>query len=137
MIQTGNTARRMKPEKTRMTGRPRLAIPYTLGMLLFLLCGCVDDQGRGAMHEAVSQCFAAYPFKKGSAYERFNCIALAHQHYGPAAMGPGYGLITQIDQASLSIGQDVDSGALDLPEAETALHWVTIKAQQAAQYPRS
>lgn len=118
-----------------MPGRLRLTIPHTLSLLGFLLAGCANDQGRGAMHEAVSHCFAAYPFMKGSAYERFNCIALAHQHYGPAAMGPGYGLMTLVDQASLSIGQDVDSGALDLPEAETALHWVTVKAQQATLQP--
>lgn len=109
-----------------------ISIRCALSLLTLLLTGCGDDLGRGAMHEAVSRCFAAYPFKKGSAYERFLCIALAHRHYGPSAVGAQYGLITQVDQASLSIGRDVDSGTLDLPEAETALNWVTSKAQNAA-----
>ena len=109
-----------------------ISIPCALILLTLLLAGCTDDQGRGAMHAAVSRCFSAYPFKKGSAYERFLCIALAHQHYGPSAAGAQYGLITQVDQASLSIGRDVDSGVLDLPAAETALHWITEKAQQTA-----
>ena len=136
MTQTRNTDKPITPEKTRMMTIPRPAAPYALAILGFLLCGCVDDQGRGAMHEAVSECFAAYPFKKGSAYDRFRCIAFAHQHYGPAAMGPDYSLMTQFDQASLSIGREVDSGVLDLPEAQTALRWVTTKAQQAARQPR-
>jgi hypothetical protein len=125
----------VKTTRNFMTHNHILAIQSALIILTILLTGCTDDQGRGAMHEAVSRCFATYPFEKGSAYKRFLCIARAHQHYGPGAVGAQYGLITQVDQASLSIGRDIDSGALDLSAAKTALNWVTTKAQQAALQP--
>ncbi|MBO1328559.1 hypothetical protein OQ496_09890 [Acetobacter suratthaniensis] len=129
-----------KPAKKRRHYRaekPLRGIAYALPLIGMLLAGCADDHGRGAMHEAVSGCFIAHPLQKGSAYDRFRCIALAHQHYGPAAIGENYGLIVLVDQAALSIGQEIDSGTLDLPAAETALHWVTIKAQQATVQPAS
>lgn len=100
-----------------------------------LLSGCVDDHGKGDMHAAVSDCFAKYPFAKGTAYQRFNCIYQAHFHYGPAAMGAQYYLLLQIDLASLNVGKDVDSGILTPEEGRTALHWVTDKAYaQASQH---
>ncbi|GAA4501250.1 hypothetical protein [Gluconacetobacter tumulicola] len=103
-----------------------------LAFLCALSAGCADDQGKGDLHAAVSRCFATYPFRKGTAYDRFNCIADAHLHYGPNALGPQYDLISQIDTASLRIGLDVDAGTLSVPEAEKELHWVTTKAQNQA-----
>ncbi|MBB2200002.1 hypothetical protein [Gluconacetobacter tumulisoli] len=93
---------------------------------------CTDDHGKGALHAAVSRCFARYPFKKGTAYVRFSCIAGAHFRYGPDTIGTNYDLLSQVDMASLRIGLDVDTGTLSVPEAETALHWVTTKAQNQA-----
>lgn len=115
-----------------MTGA-RALLCCALPALSALLAGCVDDQGRGAMHEAVSRCFATYTFSRGSAYNRFSCIAQAHQHFGPSAMGASYGLIAQVDQAALRVGLDLDSGALDQAGAQAALHWVTLKAQEQEQ----
>lgn len=103
-----------------------------LAFLCALSAGCADDQGKGDLHAAVSRCFATYPFRKGTAYDRFSCIAGAHLHYGPDAVGPQYDLISQIDMASLRIGLDVDTGTLSMPEAEKELHWVTTKAQNEA-----
>ncbi|MBB2190241.1 hypothetical protein HLH34_09710 [Gluconacetobacter azotocaptans] len=93
---------------------------------------CTDDHGKGAAHAAVSRCFARYPFKKGTAYDRFGCIAQAHFRYDPDAIGANYDLIAQVDMASLRIGLDVDAGTLSVPQAEAALHWVTTKAQDTA-----
>ncbi|WP_019088641.1 hypothetical protein [Acetobacter ascendens] len=96
------------------------------------LSGCADDQGKGAMHAAVSSCFSKYPLLKGTAYKRFSCIYQAHSQYGPAAMGDHYNLLLQIDLASLSVGQDIDEGVLTVKEGEAALHWVTAKAYYQA-----
>ncbi|ACI52382.1 conserved hypothetical protein [Gluconacetobacter diazotrophicus PA1 5] len=93
---------------------------------------CTDDRGTGALHAAVSRCLARYPFRKGTAYDRFRCIAAAHFRYGPDAIGPNYDLVSQTDMASLRIGLDVDAGTLDVPEAETALRWAMTKAQNQA-----
>ncbi|MFT8803764.1 MAG: hypothetical protein ABF876_05590 [Acetobacter aceti] len=102
-----------------------------------LLAGCVDDHGKGDMHAAVSDCFAKYPFAKGTAYQRFSCIYQAHSHYGPAAMGAQYSLLLQVDLASLNVGKDVDSGVLTQEEGKATLHWVTDKAYtQASRYSR-
>ncbi|PCD79836.1 hypothetical protein [Acetobacter orleanensis] len=90
------------------------------------------------MHAAVSNCFVHYPFAKGTAYQRFNCIYRVHSHYGPAALGPQSFLLLQIDVASLKVGQDVDSGVLTRDEGRTTLRWVTDKAfRQATQGPSS
>ncbi|OUJ07885.1 hypothetical protein HK23_01095 [Acetobacter malorum] len=97
-----------------------------------LASGCVDDHGRGDMHAAVSECFFKYPFAKGTAYQRFNCIYQAHAHYGPEAMGAQYSLRLQVDLASLKVGQDVDSGTLTPEEGKTTLRWVTDKAYAQA-----
>lgn len=100
-----------------------------------LLSGCVDDHGKGAMHAATSRCFSKYPLAKGTAYKRFSCIYQAHAQYGPDAMGTHAALLKQIDQASLRVGLDIDSGVLTVAEGETALHWVTRKAYyQASQH---
>lgn len=104
-------------------------------LICVLLSGCVDDHGKGDMHAAVSDCFAKYPFAKGTAYQRFNCIYLAHFHYGPAAMGPQYNLLLQVDLASLKVGKDVDSGILTQEEGKRTLHWVTDKAYLQASQP--
>lgn len=103
-----------------------------IAFLCALSAGCADDQGKGDMHVAVSHCLAHYSFRKGSAYDRFSCIAGAHFRYGPNAVGTDYDLVSQIDMASLRIGLDVDAGTLSVPEAETELHWVTTKAQDQA-----
>ncbi|WP_230975567.1 hypothetical protein [Acetobacter garciniae] len=108
----------------------RLLVVYVV--LCALPVACSDDQGSGAMHEAVSTCFARYPFKKGSAYDRFMCITEAHLKYGPNAIGPRYDLVSQVDLASLRIGLDVDAGTLTVPQAQTELNWVTTKAQTIA-----
>jgi hypothetical protein len=94
--------------------------------------GCRDDHGTGALHTAVSRCLARYPLKRGTAYDRFSCIAEAHLRYGPGAIGPNYDLLSQVDMASLRIGLDVDAGTLGVPDAETELRWVTTKAQNKA-----
>lgn len=111
----------------------RLSVLWTKSLTTVSVCallsGCVDDHGKGDMHAAVSGCFAKYPFAKGTAYQRFNCIYQAHSHYGPAAMGAQSYLLLQIDLASLNVGKDVDSGILTQQEGETALHWVTDKAR--------
>jgi hypothetical protein len=93
-----------------------------------LLSGCVDDHGKGEMHAAVSDCFAQYPFAKGTAYQRFDCIYQAHLRYGPEAMGTQSNLLLQIDLASLKVGKDVDAGLLTQEEGRTTLRWVTDKA---------
>ncbi|WP_237914817.1 hypothetical protein [Acetobacter senegalensis] len=50
-------------------------------------------------------------------------------------MGTHSALLQQIDQASLRVGLDIDSGVLTVAEGETALHWVTRKAYyQASQH---
>ncbi|MFT9257818.1 MAG: hypothetical protein ABF535_07060 [Acetobacter sp.] len=104
-------------------------------VLCALVAACTDDRGVGAMHAAVSQCFARYPFQKGTAYDRFMCITDAHLKYGPGAVGARYDLVSQVDLASLRIGLDVDSGTLSLPDARAALNWVTAKAQSTAFRP--
>ncbi len=106
-------------------------------LAVIVLCafsaGCTDDdQGKGDLHTAVSRCFARYPFRKGTAYDRFTCITNAHLRYGPSAVGTNYDLISQVDLASLRIGLEVDAGTLSVPEAEKELHWVTTKAQTQA-----
>lgn len=100
-----------------------------VAFLCALSTGCMGDQGKGDLHAAVSRCFGTYPFRKGTAYDRFTCITNAHLRYGPNAVGAQYDLISQIDMASLRIGLDVDAGTLSVPEAETELRWITIKAR--------
>ncbi|GFE94518.1 hypothetical protein DmAi_25770 [Acetobacter persici] len=101
---------------------------FALFTVSLLLPGCTDDHGRGDMHAAVSECFSKYPFAKGTASQRFTCIYQAHTQYGSAALGAQSRLLLQIDLASLTVGQDVDSGVLTQEEGRTALRWVTEKA---------
>ncbi|MBB2205889.1 hypothetical protein [Gluconacetobacter takamatsuzukensis] len=114
-----------------MAGRKRHGLAAII--LCALSAGCVDDdRSQGELHAAVSHCLARYPFRKGTAYDRFTCITGAHLKSGPNAVGVNYDLISQIDMASLRIGLDVDTGTLSVPEAERELHWVTTKAQEQA-----